>query len=174
MREGIVRLLTEGGFEVTAQAGDADAFLRKALAHRPDVAVVDVRMPPGRSDDGLRAALELRRQRPETGVLVLSQYYDERYAVGLIGYRADGVGDPLKERVGDVDVFLDAVARVAAAAGAGHRDRRPSWAPARLRPGRAHATRAGSALRHGRGKAIQPAGDRRSPCSSPRRPSRST
>ena len=114
MREGIVRLLTEGGFEVIAQAGDADAFLRKALAHRPDVAVVDVRMPPGRSDDGLRAALELRRQRPETGVLVLSQYYDERYAVDLIGDRADGVGYLLKERVGDVDVFLDAVARVAA------------------------------------------------------------
>src|SRR4051812_24355828 len=114
MREGIVRLLEEAGFDVPAQAGDADAFLRKALAHRPDVAVVDVRMPPGRPDDGLRAALELRRQRPETRVLVLSQYYDERYAVDLIGDRADGVGYLLKERVGDVDVFLDAVARVAA------------------------------------------------------------
>ena len=114
MREGIVRLLMEAGFDVVAQAGDAEAFLRKALAHHPDVAVVDVRMPPGRSDDGLRAALELRRQRPDTGVLVLSQYYDERYAVDLIGDRAEGVGYLLKERVGDVDVFTDAVARVAA------------------------------------------------------------
>jgi len=106
--------LTEAGFEVVGQAGDAEAFLRKALAHRPDVAVVDVRMPPDRSDDGLRAALELRRQRPETGVLVLSQYYDERYAVDLIGDRAEGVGYLLKERVGDVEVFTDAVGRVAA------------------------------------------------------------
>jgi DNA-binding NarL/FixJ family response regulator len=114
MREGIARLLTEAGFEVVGQAGDADGFLRKALAYRPDVAVVDVRMPPDRSDDGLRAALELRRQRPETGVLVLSQYYDERYAVDLIGDRADGVGYLLKERVGDVEVFTDAVGRVAA------------------------------------------------------------
>jgi DNA-binding NarL/FixJ family response regulator len=113
MREGIARLLAEAGFEVVAQAGDADEFLRRALAHRPDVAVVDVRMPPGRFDDGLRAALELRRQRPDTGVLVLSQYYEERYAVELIGDRAEGVGYLLKERVGDVEVFTDAVARVA-------------------------------------------------------------
>jgi DNA-binding NarL/FixJ family response regulator len=113
MREGIARLLTEAGFDVAAQAGDAEAFLRKALAHRPDAAVVDVRMPPGRSDDGLRAALELRRQRPETGVLMLSQYYDERFALELIGDRAEGVGYLLKERVGDVDVFTDAVKRVA-------------------------------------------------------------
>jgi DNA-binding NarL/FixJ family response regulator len=114
LREGTVRLLAEAGFDVVGQAGDAEAFLRKALAHRPDVAVVDVRMPPDRVDDGLRAALELRRQRPETGVLVLSQYYDEQYAVELIGERADGVGYLLKERVGDVEVFIDAVARVAA------------------------------------------------------------
>jgi DNA-binding NarL/FixJ family response regulator len=114
MREGIVRLLEEAGFEVPAQAGDADSFLRKALAHRPDVAVVDVRMPPGRGDDGLRAALELRRQRPETGVLVLSQYYEEDYALDLIDASAEGVGYLLKERVGDVEAFTDAVARVAA------------------------------------------------------------
>src|SRR6185295_1496554 len=91
----------------------AEDFLRRSLAHRPDVTVVDVRMPPGRGDDGLRAALELRRQRPETGVLVLSQYYDEGYALDLIGESAEGVGYLLKERVGDVDVFTDAVARVA-------------------------------------------------------------
>jgi DNA-binding NarL/FixJ family response regulator len=114
MREGIVRLLTEAGLEVVAQAGDAEALLRRALAHRPDVVVADVQMPPGHGDDGLRAALELRRQRPETGVLVLSQYYEEQYALDLIGERPEGVGYLLKERVGDVDAFIDAVARVAA------------------------------------------------------------
>ena len=114
LREGIARLLVEAGFEVAAQAGDAEDFLRKALAHRPDVAVVDVRMPPERADDGLRAALELRRRRPETGVLVLSQFYEEHYAVELIGDRAEGVGYLLKERVGDVEAFVDAVGRVAA------------------------------------------------------------
>jgi DNA-binding NarL/FixJ family response regulator len=114
MREGIVRLLVEAGFEVVAQAGDADALLRKALAHKPDVVVADVQMPPGGGDDGLRAALELRRQRPETGVLVLSQFYEEQYALELIGDRPEGVGYLLKERVGDVDAFTDAVSRVAA------------------------------------------------------------
>jgi DNA-binding NarL/FixJ family response regulator len=114
MREGIARLLTEAGFDVVAQAGDAEDLLRKALAHRPDVAVVDVRMPPGREDDGLRAALELRAQRPEVGVLVLSQYYEESYALALIGDSAEGVGYLLKERVGDVEAFTRAVTRVAA------------------------------------------------------------
>jgi DNA-binding NarL/FixJ family response regulator len=113
LREGISRLLTEAGFDVVAQAGDAEDFLRRALAHRPDVAVVDVQMPPGHGDDGLRAALELRRQRPEVGVLVLSQFYEEHYALDLIGEHAEGVGYLLKERVGDVDAFLDAVSRVA-------------------------------------------------------------
>ena len=113
LREGITRLLEDGGFEVVAQCGDADDFLRRALAHRPDVALVDVRMPPGRDDDGLRAALELRRQLPETGILVLSQYYEEQYALDLVGAQAEGVGYLLKERVGDVDAFLDAVNRVA-------------------------------------------------------------
>ena len=113
LREGISRLLAEAGFEVAAQAGDADDFLRRALAHRPDVAVVDVQMPPGHGDDGLRAALELRRQRPETGVLVLSQFYEEHYATSLIGEHAEGVGYLLKERVGDVEAFIDAVRRVA-------------------------------------------------------------
>ena len=114
MREGIARLLEEAGFEVVGQAGDAEDFRRKALAHRPDVAVVDIQMPPGSGDDGLRAALELRGRLPQTGVLVLSQYYDERYALDLIGDSAEGVGYLLKERVGDVEVFTDAVARVAA------------------------------------------------------------
>jgi DNA-binding NarL/FixJ family response regulator len=114
LREGIARLLGEAGFEVLARAGDAEAFLRRALAHRPDVAVVDVKMPPDRTDDGLRAALELRERRPETGVLVLSQYYEESYALDLIGERAEGVGYLLKERVGDVEAFTEAVRRVAA------------------------------------------------------------
>ncbi|HEY4278522.1 MAG TPA: response regulator transcription factor [Conexibacter sp.] len=113
MREGISRLLAEAGFEVVAQAGDAEAFLRKALAHRPDVAVVDIQMPPGHGDDGLRAAIELRKRLPRTGVLVLSHYYDERYALDLIGDSAEGVGYLLKERVGDVEAFTDAVGRVA-------------------------------------------------------------
>ncbi|HEX8083062.1 MAG TPA: response regulator transcription factor [Solirubrobacteraceae bacterium] len=114
LREGIARLLAEAGFEVAAHAGDAEDFLRRALAHKPDVVVADVQMPPGHGDDGLQAALELRRRLPGTGVLVLSQYYEEHYAVELIGDSAEGVGYLLKERVGDVDAFIDAVRRVAA------------------------------------------------------------
>jgi DNA-binding NarL/FixJ family response regulator len=113
LREGIARILGEAGYEVVAQAGDAEDLLRKALSHHADVAIVDVKMPPDRSDDGLRAAVELRRRQPDTGVLILSQYCEERYAVDLIGDRAEGVGYLLKERVGDVDAFLDAVNRVA-------------------------------------------------------------
>jgi DNA-binding NarL/FixJ family response regulator len=114
LREGIARLLIEAGFDVAGQAGDADDLLRKGLAHRPDVAIVDVQMPPGRRDDGLRAAIELRRQQPDTGILVLSQVYEEQYAVDLIGERPEGAGYLLKERVGDVDEFINAVERVAA------------------------------------------------------------
>jgi DNA-binding NarL/FixJ family response regulator len=113
LREGVKQLLSADGFDVVAQAGDAEDFLRKALAHRPDVVVVDVRMPPHREDDGLLAALQLRREHPEIGVVVLSQYYEERYAVELIGTRPEGVGYLLKERVGDLDAFTDAVRRVA-------------------------------------------------------------
>jgi len=114
LREGMVRLLEEAGYDVVAQAGDADDLLRKALAHRPDVVVTDVQMPPRHEDDGLVAAMELRRRRPETGVLVLSQFYEESYALDLIGDRAEGVGYLLKERVGDVAAFVDAVQRVGA------------------------------------------------------------
>jgi DNA-binding NarL/FixJ family response regulator len=113
-REGIARLLSEAGFDVVALAGDAEDLLRKALAHHPDVVVADVQMPPGHGDDGLRAALEVRRRSPETGVLILSQYYEEDYALELIGERPEGVGYLLKERVGDVDAFIQAVTRVAA------------------------------------------------------------
>jgi DNA-binding NarL/FixJ family response regulator len=113
LREGVSRLLTEAGFQVLAQTGDADEFLRRALGNHPDVVVVDIQMPPRNEDDGLRAAQELRRQRPDTGVLVLSQYFEEQYMVDLIGDRPEGVGYLLKERVGDVEVFIDAVNRVA-------------------------------------------------------------
>ena len=113
-REGIARLLADAGFEVVGRAGDADDFLRKALAHRPDVAIVDIEMPPGQGADGLRAALQLRTRLPATGVLVLSSHYEEDWALDLIGDSAEGVGYLLKERVGDVEAFTDAVARVAA------------------------------------------------------------
>jgi DNA-binding NarL/FixJ family response regulator len=99
---------------VTGQAADADDLLRKGLAHHPDVLVADVSMPPGHGDDGLEAALEVRRQRPDVGILVLSQFYEERYVVDLIGDRPEGVGYLLKERVADVEAFRDAVIRVAA------------------------------------------------------------
>ncbi len=113
-REGIARLLADAGFDVVGRAGDAEDFMRKALAHRPDVAVVDIQMPPGRGADGMRAALELRAKLPNTGVLMLSGHYEETYAVDLLGQSAEGVGYLLKERVGDVETFTDAVSRVAA------------------------------------------------------------
>jgi DNA-binding NarL/FixJ family response regulator len=113
MREGIVRLLEEAGFDVVAQAGDADDLMRKVRAHKPDVAVIDIRMPPTNTDDGLRAALELRSELPDTGVLVLSQYVEEGYAVDLLAEGGTGVGYLLKDRVGDVKLFTDAVLRVA-------------------------------------------------------------
>jgi DNA-binding NarL/FixJ family response regulator len=113
MREGIARILTEAGLEVVAQAGDAEDLLRKGLAHHPAVVIADVNMPPGHGDDGLRAAIEVRRRRPETGVLVLSKFFDERYALELIGDHAEGVGYLLKQRVGAVESFVDAVTRVA-------------------------------------------------------------
>ena len=112
LREGIVRLLEEAGFEVVGQAGDAVDLRRKVGAHRPDVAVVDIQMPPTNPDDGLRAAIHIRSAHPATRVLVLSQYVEERYAVDLIGECAEGVGYLLKDRVGDLDEFAEAVRRV--------------------------------------------------------------
>jgi DNA-binding NarL/FixJ family response regulator len=114
LREGLVRLLEEAGYEVVAQAGDAPDLLRKARAHKPDIAIIDVRMPPDNTDDGLRAALTIRAEQPQTGVLVLSQYIEEQYAVELIGNAPDGVGYLLKERITDVSALLDAVHRIAA------------------------------------------------------------
>ena len=114
LREGVVRLLTEADMEVVGQAGDAEDLLRKVRAHKPDVAIVDIRMPPGNADDGLQAALVIRGELPETGVLVLSQYAEEHYAMQLLAGGAEGVGYLLKDRVGDVDAFVDAVRRVGA------------------------------------------------------------
>jgi DNA-binding NarL/FixJ family response regulator len=113
LREGIARLLTDAGYDVVAQAGDAEDLLRKGLAHRPDLLVADINMPPGHGDDGLRAALEVRRLRPGTGVLVLSQYLESHYVAQLLADGADGVGYLLKERVGNVDEFVEAADRVA-------------------------------------------------------------
>jgi DNA-binding NarL/FixJ family response regulator len=112
LREGIVRLLEAGGFEVVGQAGDAQELVRKALAHKPDVAVVDIRMPPTRTDDGLRAAVEIRKRQPDACVLVLSQFVEEAYALELIADSARGTGYLLKDRVADVERFLESVRRV--------------------------------------------------------------
>jgi DNA-binding NarL/FixJ family response regulator len=113
LREGISRLLAEAGIEVVGQAGDAEELLRKTRAHKPDVVLTDIKMPPTQTDEGLRAALLIRSELPDTGVLLLSQYVEESYAMELLGERADGVGYLLKDRVTDVDRFVDAVVRVA-------------------------------------------------------------
>ncbi|MFD0414828.1 response regulator [Streptomyces sp. NPDC127108] len=114
LREGLVLLLTSVGHEVAAVAATGPEVLPALLEHRPDVAVLDVRMPPGFRDEGLRAALAAREQLPELPVLVLSQYVEETYAAELLGAGASGVGYLLKDRVGRVDEFLDALERVAA------------------------------------------------------------
>jgi DNA-binding NarL/FixJ family response regulator len=114
LREGLVRLLTEAGVEVVGQAGDAEDLLRKTRAHKPDVVITDIKMPPNQTDEGLRAAEVIRSELPGTGVLVLSQYVEEGYAMELLGENAAGVGYLLKDRVADVDRFIDAVQRVAA------------------------------------------------------------
>jgi DNA-binding NarL/FixJ family response regulator len=113
MRQGIVAVLENAGFDVVAQAGDADDLVRKVGAHKPDVAIIDVRMPPDNTDDGLRAAIKLRADHPELRVLVLSQYVEPDYAQALLTGNAAGVGYLLKDRVSDVEHFVDAVERVA-------------------------------------------------------------
>ena len=113
LREGLVRLLEESGFDVVGQAGDAEDLMRKVGAHKPDVAVVDVRMPPTHTDEGLRAAHRIRSEQPKTAVLVLSQYVEEAYALDLLSESTERTGYLLKDRVSDVDTFTDAVRRVA-------------------------------------------------------------
>jgi DNA-binding NarL/FixJ family response regulator len=112
--QGLASMLEAHGFDVVAQAGDADDLIRKVRAHRPDVAVIDVRMPPTNTDDGLRAAVAIRLAQPEVGVLVLSQYVEAAYALELIGHDARGVGYLLKDRIADFDEFAGALRRVAA------------------------------------------------------------
>jgi len=114
LREGLTRLLAEAGHDVVAAAAEAEEFLRAVAAHEPDAVVVDVRMPPTFSDEGLRAALVVRSSWPDIGVLVLSQYVEERYATELLSDRPQGVGYLLKDRVADLGQFLDALERVAA------------------------------------------------------------
>jgi len=113
VREGIVRILERAGIEVLAVAADAPDLVRKAGAHRPDVVITDIQMPPDMTDDGLRAAKQIRSTQPQTGVVVLSQFLEGRYALDLVGERAEGVGYLLKDRVGDAELFVDAIRRVA-------------------------------------------------------------
>ena len=113
IREGVARLIEESGGTVVAKVGDGDAFVVAVEEHRPDVSVVDVRMPPTQRDEGLRAAIEARRRVPGTPILVLSQYVERQYATELLADRAGGVGYLLKDRVGDVREFMDALRRVA-------------------------------------------------------------
>ena len=112
LREGIARLLADAGFEVLAQSGTAEDLLRHVALHKPDVAIVDIRMPPTQTDEGLQAARQVRERFPDTGVLVLSQYVESGYAMELLGDNAEGVGYLLKDRVSDVDEFARAVRRV--------------------------------------------------------------
>jgi DNA-binding NarL/FixJ family response regulator len=114
LREGVVRLLQEAGHEVVGQAGDHDDLMRKVRAHKPDLAVVDVRMPPTQTDEGLRAAKVIRSELPGVGVLVLSGYVEPAYAQELLAENAEGLGYLLKDRVSDVGAFADAVDRVGA------------------------------------------------------------
>jgi DNA-binding NarL/FixJ family response regulator len=112
-RDGLVHVLEEGGFEVAGTAGDAPELIRKIRAHRPDVAVADIQMPPDHTDDGLRAVLTARSWQKGLGVLLLSQFLEDRYAMELVAGGSEGVGYLLKEKVGQIATFIDAVGRVA-------------------------------------------------------------
>jgi DNA-binding NarL/FixJ family response regulator len=114
LRKGAARLLADAGFDVVAQAGDAEDLLRKVRAHTPDVAIIDVRMPPDNTDDGLRAALTIRNELPDVGILMLSQYVEDRYLGELLAGGVEGVGYLLKDRLADVERLTEAVERVAA------------------------------------------------------------
>jgi serine/threonine-protein kinase len=113
LREGLARVLEDSGFDVVGRCGDAEALLRMVEARQPDVAIVDIRMPPGHGDDGLVAAEEIRRRHPDVGVLVLSQYLDSRYAARLLEEVPAGAGYLLKDRVSEVAVVADALRRIA-------------------------------------------------------------
>jgi DNA-binding NarL/FixJ family response regulator len=113
LREGVARILADAGFEVVGQAGTADELMLKVRSYSPDVAIVDIRMPPTHTDEGLQAAHEIREKHPGVGVLVLSQYVEPAYAMELLAESAEGVGYLLKDRISDVQEFSDAVRRVA-------------------------------------------------------------
>src|SRR3954469_23397193 len=113
LREGLSRLLSEAGIEVVGLAGDGEDLVRKTRAHKPDVVVTDIRMPPSQTDEGLQAARVIRGELPDVGVVLLSQYVEEDYVMELLGERAEGVGYLLKDRVTDVGRFVEAVTRVA-------------------------------------------------------------
>ncbi|MCD9593354.1 response regulator transcription factor [Streptomyces sp. 8ZJF_21] len=113
LRIGLVKVVQTAGFKVVAETDDAEGLLAAVEEHRPDIAVVDVRMPPGFTDEGVRAALLIRRQWPDTAVLLLSQYVEERYAADLLTSHTSGIGYLLKQRVADVEEFIDALRRVA-------------------------------------------------------------
>lgn len=113
LRVGVVKILEMAGFEVVEEVGDAEALLAAVAEHRPGIAVVDVRMPPGFTDEGVRAALHIRQQWPDTAVLMLSQYVEERYAAELIAANTRGIGYLLKQRVADVEEFIEMLRRVA-------------------------------------------------------------
>ena len=113
LREGVARLLEDSGFEVVGRAGDAEELVRKVRAHKPDVAIVDIKMPPTHTDEGLVAAEQIRSSHPGVGVLVLSQYLDSRYATRLLEHHPEACGYLLKERVSDISVLKDAIARIA-------------------------------------------------------------
>ncbi len=113
LRDGLVQLLVDRGHQVPAAVIDGDALVAAAAEHRPDVCIVDIRMPPTFTDEGLRAAITVRREQPQTGVLVFSQYVETRYAAQLLAGSAAGVGYLLKDRVADVGEFVDALTRVA-------------------------------------------------------------
>ena len=114
IRAGLTEILTDRGHEIVAAVGDAEALLKAVETHDPDVAIVDVRMPPDHTDEGLRAAIAIRRAHPRTGILVFSQYIETRYASDLLSMGSGGVGYLLKDRVADVSEFTDAITRVAA------------------------------------------------------------
>ena len=113
LRVGLIKVLEMGGFQVAAEAGDAEGLLAAVAEHRPELALIDVRMPPGFTDEGVRAAMEIRRRWPGTPVVLLSQYVEERYAVDLLSANTSGVGYLLKQRVADVADFVASVRRVA-------------------------------------------------------------
>ena len=114
LRAGLVALLEDAGFEIVGEAADAEDLLRKVRAHRPELVVTDIRMPPTQTDEGLRAAQQIRSELPEIGLMVLSQHIDEGYALELLQGSAEGVGYLLKDRVADINAFVDALRRVAA------------------------------------------------------------